>query len=85
MIKNEKQYKITNKRLGEIDEAIKKASQSGNVDEKRKAYINSLLVLKKQMAGEIRVYDETKSTGIKLKKSATIERSEERRVGKECA
>ena len=25
------------------------------------------------MAGEIRVYDETKSTGIKLKKSATIE------------
>ena len=74
MIKNEKQYKITNKRLLEIDGAVQKAQQSGKVDEKRQAYINSLLVLKKQMTEEIRHYNDTRSKGISLKRNSSLNR-----------
>ena len=67
MIQNEKQYKITKKRIAEMEDAIKKVNASGKIDLKRQAYLNSLTRLQNQMKAEIRDFEKLQKNGIGLK------------------
>ena len=72
MIQNEKQYKITKKRIAEMEDAIKKVNASGKIDLKRQAYLNSLTRLQNQMKTEIRDFEKLQKNGISLKRKIAI-------------
>lgn len=72
MIQNEKQYKITKKRIVETEDAILKVHSSGKRDLKRQAYLNSLTSLQNQMKTEIRDFEKLQKNGISLKRKIAI-------------
>ena len=72
MIQNEKQYKITKKRISEVDDAIKKVYASGKIDLKRQAYLNGLLHIQNQMKIEIQDFEKLQKNGISLKRKIAI-------------
>jgi DNA-binding XRE family transcriptional regulator len=72
MIKNDKQYKITNKRIVEINDAIKKAKALGKADAKRQAYINSLVIVQKRLHGELKEYLKLKDKGVTVLKKVNL-------------
>lgn len=75
MIQNEKQYKITCKRLTEIDEAIVKAKAGNDTDiTKKQSYLNALAYQQGIMKDEVREYEKTKNKGITLKRKISITR-----------
>jgi ribosome-binding protein aMBF1 (putative translation factor) len=61
MIKNGKQYKITNKKLKELEELI--AQTPAASDGKNELYISSLLRQKKAFKDEIKAYEKIKNSG----------------------
>ena len=71
MIQNEKQYKITKKRIIETEDAILKVHSSGKRDLKRQAYLNGLVHLQNQMKAEIRDFEKLQKSGISLKRKTT--------------
>lgn len=72
MIQNEKQYKITKKRIAEVDNAIKKVHDSGKIDLKRQAYLNGLIQIQNQMKNEILDFEKLQKKGISLKRKIAI-------------
>jgi DNA-binding Xre family transcriptional regulator len=62
MIKNGKQYKITKKKLKELEELI--ANTPAAPDGKNELYISSLLRQKKVFKEEIRAYEKIMNSGI---------------------
>jgi DNA-binding transcriptional regulator YiaG len=61
MIKNGKQYKITNKKLKELEELI--AQTPAAPDGKNELYISSLLRQRKAFKEEIKAYDKIMNSG----------------------
>lgn len=72
MIQNEKQYKITKKRITEVDDAIKKVYDSGKIDLKRQAYLNGLIQIQNQMKNEMLDFEKLQKKGISLKRKIAI-------------
>ena len=72
MIQNEKQYKITKKRIAEMEDAINKVHSAGKINLKRQAYLNGLIHMSNVMKTEIRDFEKIQKTGISLKRKISI-------------
>ena len=72
MIKNEKQYKITKKRLAEIELAIATKQSKVSSITKEEGAINSLIRIKNDIKEEIKQYESLKNKGIPLRRKVTV-------------
>ena len=72
MIKNEKQYKITKKRLAEIELTIATKQSKVSSITKEEGAINSLIRIKNDIKEEIKQYESLKNKGIPLRRKVTV-------------
>ena len=72
MIKNEKQYKISKKRLAEIELTIATKQSKTSSITKEEGAINSLTRIKNDIKEEIKQYESLKNKGIPLRRKVTV-------------
>jgi DNA-binding Xre family transcriptional regulator len=72
MIKNEKQFNITKKKLAEVNELITKENPLVSKSLQKELYVTSLIRIKNQMQNEVNQYEKTKHKGISLKRKISI-------------
>lgn len=71
MIKNEKQYKISKKRLAEIEQTIT-SKQAKVANAKEDSAVNSLIRIKNDIKEEIKKYESIKTKGLVLNRKITV-------------
>lgn len=71
MIKNEKQYKISKKRLAEIEQTIS-SRQSKITNAKEDGAVNSLTRIKNDIKEEIKQYENLKNKGLVLNRRVAV-------------
>lgn len=72
MIKNEKQYRISKKRLAEMEQSIKSQKASINPGSKEEGAFNSLLRIANDLKEEIKQYERLQSKGLPLRRKISI-------------
>ncbi len=72
MIKNEKQYKISKKRLAEFEQAIAAKQSKALPNTKEEAAVNSLIRIKNDIKEEIKQFESLKNKGIPLRRKVTV-------------
>jgi DNA-binding XRE family transcriptional regulator len=72
MIKNEKQYKITKKRLAEVEQIIAAKQPLAKPNSIQEGAIGSLVLLKNNLKEEIKQYESLKTKGIPLRRSVSV-------------
>ncbi len=72
MIKNEKQYKVSKKRLAEIEQLLKEKKAKAGTREA--GALSSLAVMKDEIANQVKQYETLKTKGITLRKKITVSR-----------
>ena len=72
MIKNEKQYNITRKKLAEVNELITIEKPLASKSLQKELFVTSLLRIKNQMQDEVNQYEKTKHKGISSKRKISI-------------
>lgn len=72
MIKNEKQYKISKKRLAELEHTITSKQVSVSPNSKEEGAQNSLIRIKNDIKEEIKQYESLKNKGIPLRRKVTV-------------
>jgi HTH-type transcriptional regulator / antitoxin HipB len=70
MIKNEKQYKVSKKRLADIEQILKEKNAKAGTREA--GALASLVMMKNDIAEQIKKYDALKKNGITLRKKITV-------------
>jgi DNA-binding Xre family transcriptional regulator len=74
MIKNEKQYNTSRKKLAEIEQVIAKEKPLAKSSLQKELYLVSLTNIKKQLQSEINAYLRKKRIGISLNKEVSVNR-----------
>ena len=72
MIKNEKQYKVSKKRLAEMEQSITPKQSQIFPNSKEAGALNSLIRIKNDIKEEIKQYESLKSKGIPLRRKVTV-------------
>ena len=72
MIKNEKQYNISKKRLAEIEQTIASKKSKVVPNSKEEGALNSLGRIKNDIKEEIRQYESLKTKGLPLRRKITV-------------
>ena len=72
MIKNEKQYKVSKKRLAEMEQSITPKQSQIFPNSKETGALNSLIRIKNDIKEEIKQYESLKSKGIPLRRKVTV-------------
>jgi predicted XRE-type DNA-binding protein len=72
MIKNEKQYNITRKKLSEIDGIVKEYTQKKKLTPQHEMYLASLQMMQKRMQQEIKDYETLKIKGLQLRRKISV-------------
>jgi HTH-type transcriptional regulator / antitoxin HipB len=72
MIKNEKQYNITRKKLSEINSIIREYLAKKSLSVQNEMYVAALQMQQHTFKGEIRNYEKLQASGMRLKRNITI-------------
>lgn len=72
MIKNEKQYKVSKKRLADIEQLLKEKKAKAGTREA--GALSSLAVMRDDIASQLKQYEILKTKGITLRKKITVSR-----------
>ena len=72
MIKNEKQYRISKKRLAELEQTIALKQSKALPNSKEEGALNSLVRIKNDITEEIKQYESLKTKGIPLRRKITV-------------
>jgi predicted XRE-type DNA-binding protein len=72
MIKNEKQYNITRKKLSEIDGIVKEYTQKKKLTPQNEMYLASLQMMQERMQQEIKDYETLKNKGLRLRRKISV-------------
>ena len=72
MIKNEKQYRISKKRLAELESTLTSKQSKATANSKEDGALNSLTRIKNDVKEEIKQYESLKNKGIPLRRKVTV-------------
>lgn len=74
MIKNEKQYNISRKKLAQFEEVIAREKPLTSKSLQKEVYVASLLNIKNALKEEIKQYEKIRDRGISLKRKISLAR-----------